>query len=478
MGWHRSYRERVLEPDYDFASRHLRHHFLDALSAHAAVVARLPHNSDPEAIARVRALQRAILELHELAQPPQHRDVPDLYFAIQAELAERVGDAVELLRVGLSRNDLDMTVYKLRARELLLETSGALLDLRRAVNGQAGAHLGTVLIAQTHHQPGQPTTVAHYLGAVGDMLARDSERLTQAYARLNHSPLGAAALAGSNYDLDREASAAALGFAAPVGNTYDAVAAADWQFDVVAASQCLALDAGRLVSDLLTWTSYGWYRLADGLVQGSSIMPQKRNPVALEHARTRFSRVLGAAGMVVYSSHNIPFADLNDFGPDVQGALQMQHVQLAGGLDLLTACLENGAFDVARLAEAAATTDTTATELADVLVQDAGLSFPAAHAVVGALVVAMQEVGRAFTTVTPADLAAVGGPHLPAEALKEAVDPARFVERRRGLGMPAASAMAGRVAEQTDRIEADVAALVGERERLAVARAQLRGAAN
>lgn len=477
MSWHRSYRERVLAPDYDFASRHLKHHFLDALSAHVSVVARLPQNSDEATVARVAALHSAIIDLHDVPAPAHLDDVPDLYFAIQGELTERVGDAVALLRIGLSRNDLDMTVYKLRARELLLETGEALIALRRAVATQASAHLDTVLIAQTHHQPGQPTTVAHYLGAVGDMLARDSERLSQAYARLNRSPLGAAALAGSSYDLDREASAAALGFAAPVGNTYDAVASADWQFDVVAASQCLALDASRLVCDLLTWASYGWYRLGDGLVQGSSIMPQKRNPVALEHARTRFSRVLGAAGMVIYSSHNIPFADLNDFGPDVQGALQMQHLQLIGGLDLLTACLENGAFVVDRLAEAAAATDTTATELADVLVRDTGLAFPAAHKVVGALVVALQAQGRPFTTVNPADLAAVGGPHLPTDALREAVDPGRFVERRRGLGMPASGVMAGRMAEQAARIDEAASELTRERERLAASTAKLRARA-
>src|SRR5690606_16038555 len=394
MSWHRTYRDSVLGPDYDFAAKHLRHHFLDALSAHVAGVARLPQSSGEHTVQQVEALQRALVMLHDVEPPVQGEDVPDLYFAIQGELKHRVGDATDLLRIGLSRNDLDMTVYKLRARELLLETSERLLALRRAVIAQAGAHLGTVLIAQTHHQPGQPTTVAHYLSAVGDMLTRDGERLTQAYVRLNRSPLGAAALAGSSYDLDGEATAAALGFTEPVGNTYDAVASADWQFDVVAASQCLALNAGRLVCDLLAWAASGWYRLDDGLVQGSSIMPQKRNPVALEHARTRFSRVLGAAGMVVYSSHNIPFADLNDFGPDVQGALQMLHQQLAGGLDLLTACLEDGAFDGAKLAEAAAATDTTATELADVLVRDTGMAFPAAHAVVGRLVAAAKATNK------------------------------------------------------------------------------------
>src|SRR5690606_22592628 len=223
MSWHRSYRERVLGPDYDFAARHLRHHFLDALTAHVAVVARLPQNLDADVVAEVSALTRAINDLHDVASPPHEEEVPDLYFAIQGELRRRVGDAVELLRVGLSRNDLDMTVYKMRARELLLETGEALHGLRRAVNAQAHTHLETVLIAQTHHQPGQPTTVAHYLGAVGDMLARDSERLSQTYARLNRSPLGAAALAGTSHDLDREASATLLGFDAPVGNTYDAV---------------------------------------------------------------------------------------------------------------------------------------------------------------------------------------------------------------------------------------------------------------
>ena len=196
--------------------------------------------------------------------------------------------------------------------------------------------------------------------------------------------------------------------------------------------------------------------------------------VALEHARTRFSRVLGAAGMVVYSSHNIPFADLNDFGPDVQGALQMQHLQLAGGLDLLTACLEDGAFDTERLAAAAAATDTTATELADVLVRDAGMPFPSAHEVVGELVAGMQREGRAFTSLTPADLAAAGGPRLSVDALKAAVDPASFVARRRGLGMPAAQVMQGQVDEQLTRIEAESGGLAQERRRLAAAQAALR----
>ena len=455
MRWHRSYRERVLGPDYDFAARHLRHHFLDALTAHVAVVARLPQNLEADAVADVGALTTALRELHDVAPPPHEEEVPDLYFAIQGELRRRVGDAVDLLRVGLSRNDLDMTVYKMRARELLLETGEALCRLRRAVAVQAGSHLRTVLIAQTHHQPGQPTTVAHYLGAVGDMLARDSERLSQAYARLNRSPLGAAALAGSSHDLDRDASAELLGFAAPVGNTYDAVASADWQFDVVAASQCLALDASRLVCDLLAWASHGWYRLGDGLVQGSSIMPQKRNPVALEHARTRFSRVLGSGQQVMFSSHNISYTDLNDFGPDIQGSLRQQHHQLMSGLVLLTSCVEGGEFDREALGVLASQTDTTATELADELVRQHGVPFQKAHSLVAKAVAHCRSRGVALLQLSASEFESLGGPPLSDSQLRDALDPAAFIARRSGYGGPAPEVVKAQLQKAASQLESN-----------------------
>lgn len=474
MAWHRTYQERVLGPDFVFAGRFLRHHFIDAMTAHLEAVARLPSlRSEPDQAA-VRQLRRELIALHDRPLPEREQDVPDLYFALQRELEERLGAAVALVRIGLSRNDLDMTVYKMRARALLLETGRLLASVRRAVLGLASRHLETVLIAQTHHQPGQPTTVAHYLSAAGDLLERDSERLEQTYVRHNRSPLGAAALAGSSHPLDRELTARLLGFDGPVANTYDAVAAADWQVDVVSVSQSVALNASRLVCDLLAWSSLGWFRLDDSLVQGSSIMPQKRNPVALEHARTRFSRALGAAGMVLYSSHNIPYADLNDFGPDVQGALQAQHLQLSGGLELLEACLSGGEFDRATLAAAAATSDTTATELADILAREEGLPFPRAHAVAAALVRRLAAEGRAFTTATPEDLAAVGGPTVSAEVLAGALDPASFVARRRGIGMPAAAVMGARLEAQSRSLDAFEAWLAGAESALQRAEARLR----
>ncbi len=475
MPWHPSYRGRVLEPDYLFASRHLLPHFLHALCAHLTAVGRLPVAAGDGAQAEIGALHRALVALERAPLPAQEPDVPDAYFAIQRELEANLGPhTVSWLRIGLSRNDLDMTVYKMRARELLLATGEQLLALRRALLDKAAAHVDTVLIAQTHHQPGQPTTVAHYLAAVEALLARDTERLLGAYGRLNRCPLGAAALAGSSHPLDRELTASLLGFEGPVENTYDAVASSDWEAEVVSVSQSAALNLSRFVCDLLSWTAAGWFRLPDGLVQGSSIMPQKRNPVALEHARTRFSRALGAAQMVLYSSHNIPYADLNDFGPDVQGALQMQYVQLSGGVDLLLACLQGGDFDAGRLAAAAAVTDTTATELADELVRSAGMAFPDAHALVATLIVRLQETGRALAQASVSDVRALGGPEIAPEALASALDPAAFVRRRAGLGGPAPEAMVSQLAGSRQRVERDAGSLEGRKRELSGARDTLR----
>lgn len=476
MSWHPAYRKQVLEPDFHYAAAHLSHHFIDAMTAHLDTVMRLPAYAGAAEQAAGAAARAALVAQHGAPAPEQADDVPDYYFALQRRLEAQVGEeAVGLIRVGLSRNDLDMTVYKMAGRAALLDVGERLLEVRRLLLDKARRHVSTVLIAQTHHQPAQPTTVAHYLSAVEDQAARDSERLAQAYARMNLSPLGAAALAGSSHPLDREFTAARLGFDGPVANTYDAVASADWEFDIVSLAQSVALGLGRFVNDLLSWAASGWYRLDDSLVQGSSIMPQKRNPVSLEHARTRLSRVLGAAGMITYSHHNIPFTDLNDFGPDVQGALGVQHRQLVGALTLLTGCLTDGDFDEPKLADVAARTDTTATELADVLARDAHLTFPHAHHVVATLVQRFHAEGRLLTSATPADVAAAGGPLLTTEALTAALDPGAFVRRRRGIGMPAPEVMTNRLARATERLEADRQALRERSEALGRATARLRG---
>lgn len=436
MPWHRAYVGRVLAPDHTFAAQHLHAAFLDAMTAHVRTVARLPVAA--EHAATLARLEAALARQRDEPPPPPEPDVPDLYFALQRRLAEDVGDApLGWLRLGLSRNDLDMTVYLLAARQALLRVAHLSGALRAALLDLAEGHLDTVIIARTHHQPAQPTTLAHYLTAAGAMIGRDHERLLGALARLDRCPLGAAALAGSSHPLDRPYAAAALGFARPVENTYDAVASADWQMDLAALGQTMGVGLSRLVHDLVDAAAEGWLRLPDDLVQGSSIMPQKRNPVVLEHARTRLSRAAGAAQMVAFSGHNVPYGDVNDVGPDVQEALSTLLGALEGGLELLVAALAGAEIDEARLASAAAATDTTATELADELVRTCGLPFPEAHRVVAALVTAMAQRGRPLQQAGPDDLVAVGGPVIGADAMAEALSPAAFIRRRSGMGGPA-----------------------------------------
>lgn len=455
MSWHPAYFEQVLAPDYRFAVEHLRGPLLDAMTAHVRTVARLPSvQADPAALAATDRLVAAIVELHAEPLPEQVQSVPDAYFAVNRLLEERLGaETVSFLRTGLSRNDLDMTVYKLAARQRNLELAAALMELRGAVQELAADHADTVLIAHTHHQPGQPTTVAHYLLAIDSMISRDQERVRDAYGRLNTSPLGAAALAGSSHPLDRHYTAGLLGFDRPVANTIDAVAASDWQAEAVANAGSVALNLSRFTWDLLNWATSGLFRLADGLVQGSSIMPQKRNPVALEHARTRFSRVLGSGQQVIFSSHNISYTDLNDFGPDIQGSLRQQHQQLLGGLTLLTACLRGGDFDRTLLQALATATDTTATELADVLVRDHNVSFQKAHELVAAAVAHCRTRGVALLQLSAETLHELGGPLLTEAELHDALAPESFVARRSGHGGPAREVVLeqlGRAQKQLD----------------------------
>jgi argininosuccinate lyase len=472
LPWHPSYLEQVLKPDYGFACKHLSCYFLDAMCAHVATVKQLPSVQTHRT--RIETLEAALRDLYD-SSPAYDPDIPDLYFHFNHILEAKLGqDTVSFLRLGLSRNDLDMTVYKMYNRKLLLELTSNLSKLRRALVQQAKTHIDTVLIAYTHHQPGQPTSLAHYLLAVEAALGRDCERALQAYTRLNTCPLGAAALAGSSHPLERSHSAKLLGFDTPVANTYDAVASADWQTDLAHVSQSAALTLSRFVCDLLGWATQHLFHVPDGLVQGSSIMPQKRNPVALEHARTHFSRALGAAQSIFYAQHNIPFGDLNDFGPDIQGSLRNLFKQLGGGLALLVASLEGGHFHEVALVELAAQSDTTATELADVLTRDFNVSFQQGHHLAAALVVHQQTRKQALQAATPEDLAAIGGPQLTASTLHDALSPQAFISRRNGFGGPARSSLKPQVMHAEHQLNVHLGTLQKHHHKLEDARQRLR----
>ena len=320
-----------------------------------------------------------------------------------------------------------MTVYKMRARDLLLTLIQHVCRLRAALLTQAKQHLETVLIAQTHHQPGQPTTVAHYLAAIDNALARDLERLFAAYGRLNTCPLGAAALAGSSHALDRHFTAQQLGFDAPVSNTYDAVASSDWQVEFVAGAQSVALTLSRFVSDLLAWATTGLYTLSDSLVQGSSIMPQKTESGGL---RARTNPVLTnsrqrADGAVLLAQHSLRRLERLRAGhPGGVGQFVHPARRRFGAADGLVSRKVVSTPPSSKPKPAAPTPPPP--ELADDLTRGYSLSFQEAHRLAGALVTKLCQEGRTLQEADSADLVALGGPSLTAEVLRDALDPERF----------------------------------------------------
>src|SRR4029078_91184 len=245
----------------------------------------------------------------------------DLFFYVERLIIQACGeDIAGRLHTARSRNDIDMTMYRMRQRELVLVLVSATFELRRSLVDLVDRHRETILAVHTHTQRAQPTTVAHYLLAVVEQLYREASRLKGAYERTNRNPLGACAITGTGFPIDRQLTADLLGFCGPTGNTYGSIATVDYLLESAAAASVLLTGHGRFVQDLLLWSTseFGYVRFGDGFVQCSSIMPQKRNPVAIEHARSIGSKALGQAQAIGTAVHNTPFGDIVDTGDDFQ----------------------------------------------------------------------------------------------------------------------------------------------------------------
>lgn len=465
--WHDTYLKVVLQPDYDYASEHLLPHLFDALSAHALML-------DGCGVAHAGEAARLLRELRRQPFPAYDPGVEDVFFTLDRALAGRNADAAGALRTALSRNDLDMTLYRLSARLRLMRAMERVLRLRRTLLDLAEREIDTVIVAYTHHQPAQPTTLAHYLTAVENVLARDTARMVGAMTHLNLSPMGAVALGGTSFPIDRTRTAELLAFDRPIENTYDAVSASDWQVEIASVITVVSTTLSRVLYDLLFWASRGLLSLEDGLVQGSSVMPQKRNPVALEHARTKFSKAIGVTQSVIISSHNVPFGDINDPGPDMQPPLTSMWHDFRDGLELLIASLTNPTLNREEWLREAQQGESVVTELADVIARNTGCGFRDAHAHVKALLDHLHHQGRAVSTLMAADLAAVGL-HLPEAEVQSALNPAEFIARRTTFGGPAPSVMAGEIAAARTRLDTDFTHHASLSTRFADARTHLVG---
>ncbi len=387
----------------------------------------------------------------------------DLFFFVERMIAQACGvESAGRLHTARSRNDIDMTMYRMQQRQMILALVDGAVRLRSVLLDLAATHGDAVFAAHTHTQPAQPSTIAHYLMAVIEQLERDTVRLRAAYMSTNRNPLGACAITGTGFPIDRDRTTALLGFDGPTGNTYGSIATVDYLLESVSAASVLLAGLGRVLQDLLLWctSEFGYLRLSDGFVQGSSIMPQKRNPVALEHARAIASKALGQAGAIVLSVHNTPFGDIVDTEDDLQPLVASMFRDASRALRLVTAAMGTATFNRERLAERAEQGWITVTELADTLAREHGVPFTSSHAM------AVRFVAECCRR--PADTRASVLRDVSTEALGRAIayDEAalahllsarHFVEVRTTHGGPAASEIARAVTESREILAADAA---------------------
>ncbi len=308
----------------------------------------------------------------------------DIHMHVEHRLSQLIGPAAGRLHTARSRNDQVATDFRLWVRRAMDETGAAIADLQKALVTRAEEHAATVMPGFTHLQSAQPVTLGHHFMAYYEMLRRDRSRFADARARMNELPLGSAALAGTGFPVDRHATAAALGFDRPVANSLDAVSDRDFALDfLMCATQC-ALHLSRLAEEIVIWASqpFAFIQLPDDYSTGSSIMPQKRNPDAAELVRGHSGRVTGAMLSLVITLKGLPLAyskDLQDDKPPVFEAYDL----LILSLRAMAGMIETARFDDARMRSAAEAGFSTATDLADWLVREAGVPFREAHHITG-----------------------------------------------------------------------------------------------
>lgn len=311
----------------------------------------------------------------------------DIHMNIESRLKEIIGATAGKLHTARSRNDQVATDLRLYARELATELDGALRALQLALLAQAATHTATVMPGMTHLQPAQPITFAHHLLAYGEMFARDRARLKSAQQRLNECPLGAAALAGTTYPIDRSMTANALGFDRPMANSLDAVSSRDYVLELMSAFAICATHLSRLAEELIFWTSplIGFVTLSEAFTSGSSIMPQKRNPDAAELVRGKTGSVTGALMALLTTMKALPLAYNKDMQEDKRPFFQAADDMFLC-LRAMTGMVTDMTANKDAMRAACARGFLNATDLADWLVANAGVAFREAHHLTGKLV--------------------------------------------------------------------------------------------
>ncbi len=332
----------------------------------------------------------------------------DIHMTIEARLTELIGPAAGRLHTARSRNDQVATAFRLWVRDAIDEVSGALTALQTALIARADEYAGTIMPGFTHLQVAQPVTLGHHLLAYYEMFARDAARFDAARHRLNECPLGAAALAGTGFPIDRQMTAKALGFDAPTANSIDSVSDRDFALDYLMAAAACALHLSRLAEEIVIWASqpFGFVTLPDAWSTGSSIMPQKRNPDAAELIRGHTGRITGCLNALMMTMKGLPLAYSKDMQNDKPPVFEA-HDLLGLCLTAMTGMIESIDFVPPKMRAAADSGFSTATDLADWLVRDCNIPFREAHHITGSAVKLCEARGCGLAKLGANDLAAI-----------------------------------------------------------------------
>lgn len=339
---------------------------------------------------------------------PEDLTLEDIHMVTETRLRALVGEPAARLHTARSRNDQVATDFRLWVRNATHEIDAGLRAFQSALLTRAEEHADSIMPGFTHLQVAQPVTLGHHLMAYYEMTKRDRSRFADCRSRLNQSPLGAAALAGTSFPIDRAATALALGFDGPMANSLDSVSDRDFALEFLTAAAQTALHLSRLAEEMIIWASqpYGFISLPDAWSTGSSIMPQKRNPDAAELVRGHAGRIIGCMNSLMITMKGLPLAyskDMQDDKPPVFEAYDLLALSIAA----MTGMVANVTFNTPRMREVAASGFSTATDLADWLVREFGMPFREAHHVTGSVVKSCEARGISLSDITVDDLSAI-----------------------------------------------------------------------
>ena len=439
------YRQTVLEPLFTDFKEHFYNEMMKINYAHAVMLYEERVINHQEVVSIISGLKEIEREI-DLENMEYTGEFEDLFFYIEDQLIKKIGIAIAgKLHTGRSRNDMDITMYKMKLKKLLLNLLNQLIELTKTLLEIANLNKDTVIVAYPHGQPAQPTTYAHYLAALIEILLRDIDRIFAAYKTTDNCSLGAAAITTSGFNLNRKRVAELLGFGRVQENSYGCIAAVDYLLEIYGSIKTFFISLGRFIQDLGQMTGFDLSHLyvPNEYVQISSIMPQKRNPVPVEHLRIMSSITIGYCDTVISSLHNTPFTDMNDAEDPLQVVGFKAFIEGGKVLSLVSDFVRGLEVNQQKVKEHIDQSYVTITELAETLVRKEKISFRQAHEISSEMVKDLLKSRKKLSDIDYTQfkdffVKVIGRePLLSRDEISEALEPEYFVSVRNMFGGPA-----------------------------------------